>query len=155
MDTKRTPGFWIIIIVSLLILLMLVFGQVMAFIDYEFAESLGLQEPEDDITAMGVAANKGFGVGDTLIYLPMLVIGLIGLWTRKRWGVFAMVGAMAITAYWPMVNLFLLIFARDVPGFSFDDYATYTILLTGITLFGLWGIWYLYSRREVLAAKSS
>jgi hypothetical protein len=151
MDTKRTPGFWIIIIVGLLVMLMLLTGQVMAFIDYEFAESVGLQEPEADITAMGVASNKGFGVGDTLIYLPMLVLGLVGLWNRKMWGVFLMVGAMAITAYWPMANLFLLFFARDVPGFGFDDFATYTILLTGITLFGLWSVWYLYSRRKVLA----
>ena len=66
------------------------------------------------------------------------------------WGVFAMVSALAITAYWPMVSIFLLLYARGTPGFNFTDFASYAIVLTLITLYGLWGLWYLYKNRKIL-----
>jgi len=144
MDQKRTIGFWVIMVIGVLLLAVLLLGQVMSFINYDFTVAIGLQESRDVIGDMGVAMNKGFGVGDTIIYLPLLVAGLIGLWLRKMWGVFAMVSALAITAYWPMVVLFFLLFARDVSGFNFTAYATYTMFLIPITLYGLWGVAYLY-----------
>ena len=150
MAAKRTKGFWIIMIMGKLLLLILIVGQMMAFINYDFTVSIGLQESTDIIGEMGVAVNKGFGVGDTLIYTPILAIGLIGLWLRKMWGVFAMVGALAITAYWPMVSIFILIYAKDVPGFNFTNYVSYSILLSAITMYGIWGMWYLYKNRKIL-----
>jgi hypothetical protein len=125
----------------------------MSFIDYNFTVSIGLQESRDVIGEMGVAVNKGFGVGDTIIYTPLLVCGLIGLWSRKMWGVFAMASALAITAYWPMVCLFFLLFARGTAGFNFTSFTSYTITLTLTTLYSLWGLWYLYRNRRVLAGE--
>ena len=151
MTNSRPIGFWVLVIIGLLILVMLLVGQMMSFINYEFTVSIGLQESVDVIGEMGVAVNKGFGVGDTIIYIPLLVIGLVGLWVRKKWGIYAMVGALGITAYWPMVALFLLIFARGTPGFNFTNFTSYSILLTAFIIYGLWGIWYLYKNREVLA----
>ncbi|KDR95235.1 hypothetical protein SAMN02745945_00394 [Peptoclostridium litorale DSM 5388] len=151
MAAKRTKGFWIIMIMGKLLLLILIVGQMMAFINYDFTVSLGLQESKDIIGEMGVAVNKGFGVGDTIIYTPILAIGLIGLWLRKMWGVIAMTGALAITAYWPMVSIFILIYAKNVPGFNFTNYASYSILLSAITIYGIWGMWYLYKNRKILA----
>jgi len=150
MSNKRTAEFWIVIIIGILLLLMLILGQMMAFINYDFAVSIGLQESKDIIGEMGIAVNKGFGVGDTIIYIPLLVFGLMGLWFRKMWGVFAMVSALAITAYWPMVSIFLLLYARGTPGFNFTDFASYMIVLIPITLYGLWGLWYLYKNRKIL-----
>jgi len=150
MSNKRTVGFWVVMIVGILLLLMLIFGQMMAFINYDFAVSIGLQESKDIIGEMGVAVNKGFGVGDTIIYIPLLVFGLTGLWFRKTWGVFVMVSALAITAYWPMVSIFLLLYARGTSGFNFTDFTLYTIMLIPITLYGLWGLWYLYKNRKIL-----
>lgn len=154
MAAKRTKGFWVIVIMGKLLLLVLIIGQMMAFIDYDFTVSIGLQESKDIIGEMGVAVNKGFGAGDTIIYTPTLVIGLIGLWFRRMWGVFAMAGALAITAYWPMVSIFILIYAKDVPEFNFTNYTAYTaysILLSAITIYGIWGMWYLYKNRKILA----
>ena len=150
MSKRKRIGFWIMMIVGILLLLMLILGQMMAFINYDFAVSIGLQESKDIIGEMGIAVNKGFGVGDTIIYIPLLVFGLMGLWFRKMWGVFAMVSALAITAYWPMVSIFLLLYARGTPGFNFTDFASYAIMLTLITLYGLWGLWYLYKNRKIL-----
>jgi len=150
MSNKRTVGFWVVMIVGILLLLMLILGQMMAFINYDFAVSIGLQESKDIIGEMGIAVNKGFGVGDTIIYIPLLVFGLMGLWFRKMWGVYTMVSALAITAYWPMVSIFLLLYARGTTGFNFTDFAPYTIVLILIALYGLWGLWYLYKNRKIL-----
>lgn len=152
MTRARPVGFWILMIAGILMLAMLIVGQTMSFINYEFAVSIGLQESVDVFGEVGVAVNKGFGVGDTIIYLPLLVIGLVGLWVRKKWGIYAMAGAMGITAYWPMVSIFFLLFARGAPGFSFSNYTFYSILLSAFTLYGLWGLWYLYKNRELLAS---
>ena len=150
MSNKRTAGFWVVMIVGILLLLMLILGQMMSFINYDFTVSIGLQESKDIIGEMGIAVNKGFGVGDTIIYIPLLVFGLMGLWFRKMWGVYTMVSALAITAYWPMVSIFLLLYARGTTGFNFTDFAPYTIVLILITLYGLWGLWYLYKNRKIL-----
>ena len=72
MINKRTIGFWILMIFGILILVMLLIGQMMSFINYEFTVSIGLQESVDVIGEMGIAVNKGFGVGDTIIYIPLL-----------------------------------------------------------------------------------
>lgn len=151
MTKYRPVGFWILTFIGLLILVVLLIGQMMSFINYEFTVSIGLQESVDVIGEMGIAVNKGFGVGDTLIYIPLMVIGLVGLWLRKKWGIYALVGALGITAYWPMVSIFLLLFARGTPGFNFTNFTTYAILLTAFTIYGLWGLWYLYKNRDVLA----
>ena len=151
MSIKREIGFWILMIPGFLILLMLILGQMIAFINYEFTVSVGLQESVDIIGEYGVASNKAFGVGDTIIYLPLLIFGLLGLWKNKTWGVFTMIGALAITAYWPMVNLFFVYFATGLPGFNFIDYITYTIVLSLITIYGIWGMWYIYCNRKTLS----
>ncbi|HNV86618.1 MAG TPA: hypothetical protein PKL97_06605 [Candidatus Omnitrophota bacterium] len=136
---------------GLFLLVMLVLGQTMAFIDYDFAVRLGLQEHKDVIGPIGVAFNKGFGVGDTVVYIPLLLTGLIGLWRQKDWGFFAMTGALAITAYWPVACWFFLVFARGKPGFRFESYLSYSILLGSFTLYALWGLGYLYRNRKTLA----
>jgi len=154
MSQKRTIGFWVIMIIGVLLLVVLLVGQTMSFINYDFAVSLGLQESREVVGDLGVALNKGFGVGDTIIYVPLLVAGLIGLWVKKMWRVFAMACALAITAYWPMVMLFFLLFARNIPEFRFTAYASYTVPLISFTLYGIWGGCYLYWKRSVLASES-
>jgi len=154
MYIKRNAGFWILCFTAIIILLVLFIGQMMSFINYDFTISIGLQEPESLIGEMGVAINKGFGVGDTIIYIPLLITGLAGLWLRKEWGILAMAGAMGITAYWPMVSIFFMLFAKDTPGFNFTDFTSYTIILTVITFYGLWGLWYLYKNKNILMLKN-
>ncbi|MDH3267888.1 MAG: hypothetical protein OEM46_03440 [Ignavibacteria bacterium] len=144
MNNKRTSGFWFVMISGILIVVLLLLGQTMSFINYEFTVSLGLQEPVDQIGKIGVAVNKAFGVGDTIIYIPLLIVGLIGLWHKKKWGIWSMVAALGITAYWPVVCLFIIFFSVSVPEVNFTDVYSYVVVLGFITLYGLWGIWYLY-----------
>lgn len=153
MNTNRPTGFWVIMIISAIWLVMIFLGQVMAYINYDFTVSLGLQESRYAVTDIGVAVNKGFGVGDTIVYIPLIIIGLIGMWFKRTWGLFAMVGAFAVTMYFPAVCLSMLFFARGEPGFHFSNFTSYTIFLTIVALYGLWGLWYLYFRRDILVQK--
>ncbi len=150
MYEKRTAGFWFLIIPGILIFLMLVFGQMMAVIDYDFAVSIDLQEPADVWGEFGVAMNKAFGVSDTLIYLPLLLFGLIGMWLRKSWGLFTMLGALAITAYWPVMHIFYVLYADGLPGFNFTEFTSFITILIIITLYALWGMYYLYKNQKSL-----
>lgn len=150
MDNKVKVRFWILIIVSSLLSLIYLLGQTMAVINYDFTVSLELQEPVEEITKVGVALNKGFGVGDTIVYIPLLFIGIIGMIKRKQWGLYSMSGALAITMYWPIVCLTTLLFAKNSPGFNFSDYTTYSIVLPIISLFGLWGMLFIYKNSKAL-----
>ena len=151
MQNKRLSGFWFLVIIGIFLLAMLIIGQTMSFINYEFTVSTGLQEPVNIVGEMGVAMNKGFGAGDTIIYIPLLIIGLTGTWLKKPWGIFTMSAAMAITAYWPLVSLFILIFAEGTPGFNFTNYTPYTIILLSVEAYGLWGMWFIYKNRKLLS----
>ncbi len=152
MNNKRTTGFWVVTLGNILVLAMLALGQTMSLIDYELTVSMGLQEPREVITEMGVAINKGFAAGDTLVYVPLVVLGLLGLWKRAVWGVFATTGALAITAYWPIVNLSMLLFAKGAPGFNFTQFPFYSVILGSVTLYGLWGLCYMYKDHKRLAS---
>jgi hypothetical protein len=147
---SRKSGFCVLMILGVFFLLMLLFGQMMSFINYDFSVSLGLQESVDILGDTGVAINKAFGVGDTMIYLPLLLIGLIGLWLKKKWGLFSMIGALGITAYWPMVCLFILIMTKGLPEFHFNSFIEYTVVLSLFTIYGIWGIGYLYKNYKEL-----
>jgi hypothetical protein len=155
MSQNRTIGFWIIMLLGLVLLGVLLVGQTMSVIDYQFTVSIGLQESVDLISEMGVAVNKAFGVGDTMPYIPFLTLGLVGLWFRKDWGVFTMVSALAITVYWPIVNIFIVVFSQGSPGFHLQNTTSYAIVLSAIAFYGLWGLWYLYKNRKVLTQKKA
>ena len=144
MINKRKIEFWFLMIPGILILLMLIFGQMMAVVDYEFTVSIDMQEPVEVVDEFGVAMNKAFGVSDTIIYLPLLLFGLVGLWLRKPWGLFTMFGALAITAYWPVIHIFYVLYAEGLPGFYFTEFTSFIITLTIITSYAFWGMYYLY-----------
>ena len=149
MQNKKSVGYLFLMIIGLLILVILFLGQMMSFIDYDFTVSIGLQEAVEIVGEMGVAVNKGFGVGDTIIYTPLLLFGLLGLWFKRKWGVVSMIGALAITAYWPVVSIFIIFFGVGVPGFNFTDFTSYVIVLTLISLYGIWGIWFIYKNQNL------
>ena len=142
-------GMKILLVTGFLLLVMLLAGQTMAIIDYDFAVSMGLQESEEQLGERGVATNKGFGAGDTIVYIPLLVIGLIGIIRRSRWGMLAMGAAMGITVYWPVTCLFILFFSRGMQGFNFTSFTSYTVILSIITLYGIWGIVFLHRNKDL------
>ena len=152
-NLKKPSGFWLLIGFGIVLNILYLLGQTMAVINYDFAVSIGLQESVNEITEIGVASNKGFGFGDTVIYIPLYVLGIIGLLKRSAFGFYAMFGAMAITMYWPVVGLSMVIFAKGAPGWQFTNYTSYSILLSIIAFYGIWGFWFLYKNRDILVKK--
>ena len=63
-------------------------GQSFALINYDQAVDWGLQESIGEIGAVGIAFAKGFAFGDSFIYIPLLVIGIIGMLKKTQMGLF-------------------------------------------------------------------
>jgi hypothetical protein len=131
---------------------MFVAGQTMSLIDHDLTVSLGLQESEEEIGKVGIAFARGFALGDTVLYIPLFVIGIIGLVKRRSWGTFFMFGALAVTVYWPVVHLFAIYAGRSSMHLSSEKYLSYSIILPLIALYGLWGMWFLYKNRIKFSA---
>ncbi len=150
MYKKRRFGFWFLISTAILLNLMYLFGQTMAMINYDFTVSVGLQESVEEITEVGIAFNKGFGFADTIFYISLFIVGIVGMLRRILIGIYFMFGAMAVTVYWPMVCLSTVYFAKNAIGYNFSNFTEYTVLLSLISFYGLWGLWYLYTNRDEL-----
>jgi len=130
--------------------LLLVMGQTMAVLDYELAVTLGMQEDMREISEFGVAINRAFGVGDTLVYIPLIMLSIIGLIFRKRWALIVSAAVMGISAYWTATSAFMFWFLEGVPNYSFHPGAEYWLIMMFYFLFGLWGLWYLAFRGDAL-----
>lgn len=151
MGKKRGIGFTILIAISCILTVWFILGQALSVFFYEFTVSLGLQDSVNDVTPVGVAFNRGFGLADALFYIPLLIFGIVLLLRRKKAGIYIMFSAMAITVYWPIVCLSAVYFARGASGWNLTAYAEYTVILTVIIIYGLWGMFYLYRNRDRLA----
>ncbi len=149
LDT-RPFAFWIITGFLSLSLVLLLIGQTMAIINYDFAVQLGLQEDIKDVGSYGVQVNRAFGAGDTIVYIPLIVISIIGLILRKRWSLLTAAAAMGISAYWATTIVFMLIFLPGTPGYALDPGVEYWFLMAAFIIFGVWGLLYLVFRGEKL-----
>lgn len=136
---NKRAGFWLLVGVLLLVAVLLL-GQVLGLLNYPLAVQLGLQESEQQIGAYGVAVNRAFCVADSLLYLPLTLIALVGLLQRRSWSARAVTAVLAITAYWPLMSLAMLLFLPGMPGYTFQTPSSYWTLLSvvgGCSAFGL------------------
>jgi hypothetical protein len=153
LNNTQKIGFYSLLVMAIILNILYVLGQTMAPISYDFAVSIGLQEAVEEITEVGVAMNKGFGFGDTVVYMPLFIAGIIGLFKRTTWGFYCMAAALGITLYWPVVCMSILVFALGAEGWGFTDYTSYSVLLGIIFFYGAWGMIYLYRNRRTLINK--
>jgi hypothetical protein len=145
---KRDIGFWLLQGFGWLFLIYLIYAQAIPAFDYELGVAMGTQESSEKITEVGAAFWYGFAFGDLVAYIPLLMMGLIGYWLGKTWGRILLAAALGITVYWPIVCLAAVVAARDSAGWNLTDETPYWIVLPIITLWGIWGLWYI-SRQEV------
>ena len=149
-DHKRPFAFWVITAFMSVSLLLLFMGQTMALIDYDFAVQLGLQEDIKDVSNYGVQVNRAFGAGDTIVYIPLIAISIIGLLLRKRWSLLTTAAAMGVSAYWATTILFMLIFLEGTPGYYLEPGVEYWLFMAAFIIFGVWGLFYLIFRGDKL-----
>ncbi len=150
--TTRPVAFWIIVVFLVLSFIMLLLGQIMALIDYDSAAQLGLQESREAISEYGMQVNRGFAAGDTLVYATLTGASVIGLLLRKRWALLTTGAVMGISAYWPVVSVFMLIFLRGVPGYTLVPGLEMWLVMAIYFAFGVWGLFYLILRGDRLVS---
>ena len=137
----RRATFWISQGPGWLLLAYLIVAQGVSALDYDLGVAMGTQESADVITDVGVAFWYGFAFGDLVIYIPLLAVGLVGQWLGKAWTDVALVAALRITSYWPVVCLAAVVAARDSDGWLLPSEAGYWLVLPVITIWGTWGLW--------------
>jgi hypothetical protein len=131
--TVQLPG-WIL-------LAYLVLAQGLSAIDYELGVRMGTQEPAEQISEVGTAFWYGFAFADLVWYIPVLSVGLVGLWRRSTWSRAVAGAAFGITVYWPVVCLAALVDARGAAGWKLADETAYWIVLPVMAAWGLWALW--------------
>lgn len=147
---RRSFAFWIITGILLLSLILLLMGQTMALINYELAVALGFQESVKDVGEFGVQINRAFGASDTLIYIPLIILSIIGLFLRKKWALFTSAAVMGISSYWATTAAFMFYFLIGVPNFNFVPGVDYWLFMTAYIIFGVWGLLYIILRGDKL-----
>lgn len=143
---NRHISFWVLTVFLIISLLLFLLGQTTAIFNYDFAVSLGLQESIEEVGEFGVQLNRAFGVGDTIIYIPLIVISIIGLFMKKSWALMTAAAVMGISAYWATTVGFILWFLMDVPGYKFVPGAEYWWFISAYIVFGIVGLFYLVYR---------
>ena len=122
----------------------------MAIVDYDLAVALGLQESIDDIGQHGVAVNRAFGTSDTFVYIPLIILSIVGLARRKRWGLYLTAAVMGISAYWVVTVAFMMYYLVGVSGYYLEPGIEYWIFMGFFILFGAGGLLYLVLRGDRL-----
>lgn len=138
--SKRDTSFWALQIAGWLLLIYLIYAQGITAFGYDLGVAMGTQEPATMITEVGAAFWYGFAFGDSLTYIPFLLVGLMGHLRAARWGRIWMAAALGITVYWPIVCLAALVHARGALGWNIASEVPYWIVLPMITAWGAWGL---------------
>ena len=149
-DHRRPLAFWVITAFLSVSLLLLLMGQTMAVIDYDFAVQLGLQEDIKDVSIYGVHVNRAFGAGDTLVYIPLMALSIAGLILRKRWSLLTTAAVMGVSAYWATTIVFMLLFLTGTPGYYLEPGLEYWLFMAAFIVFGVCGLLYLVFRGDNL-----
>jgi len=140
---QRGIAFWAIQGFGWLLLIYLIYAQAISAFNYDWGVATGTQESAENITEVGVSFWYGFALGDLLVYIPILTVGLIGHMLARQWGRIALAAALGITAYWPIVCLAALVDARDAAGWSVSSETPYWIVCLVIASWGAWGLYLL------------
>jgi hypothetical protein len=144
MISKNRPlAFWIFTLFLFLSIFLMLIGQTMSVFNYDLTVDLGLQESLEQVGEYGVQVNRAFGAGDTIIYIPLLITSLIGLWLKKRWALISTAAAVGVSAYWSVTIIFILIFAPGSSGYNYIPDPEIWIFVGTYVLFGIWGFIYL------------
>jgi hypothetical protein len=147
---KRPLALWGICVFLALSVVVLLLGQTSALFAYDFAVSLGLQESVEDVTEFGVEVNRAFGGSDTIVYIPLMVLSLVGLARGRRWALAVTAAAMGVSVYWAVTVGIMLAFLRGTPGYGLVPGMEYWVFLGVFIAVGAWGIIYIALRGDRL-----
>jgi hypothetical protein len=150
MPKSRPVAFWIIVVFLAVSIVLMLMGQTMSVFNYDLTVDLGLQESREQVGEFGVQVNRAFGAADTLIYIPLMIASLAGLWLKKRWSLLTTAAAFGVSAYWSVTVAFMMAFLSDSPSYSLQPGPEYWIFIGAYIVFGGWGLFYLIVRGDEL-----
>jgi len=147
---SRPVAFWIFVVFLAVSIVLMLMGQAMCVFYYDLTVRLGLQESPEQVGEFGVQVNRAFGVGDTIVYVPLLIASLAGLWLKKRWSLLTTAAVVGISVYWSVTVSFIFLFQAGTPGYSYVPGLEIWFFVGTYTAFGVWGLFYLIMRGEAL-----
>ena len=143
MNCARDMTFWSLQGPGWLLPVYLLIAQAPAAFSYELGVAMGTQEPAGMISEVGTAFWHGFAIADTLIYIPLLFLGLIGHLRDRPGARVALSAALCISVYLPLGCLSAMVCARDAAGWDLIGEGPYWIVCLTIAAWGIWGLWVL------------
>ncbi len=147
---KKAPlGIKLIIGFFMLNLILFVVGQGGAVVSYDDVANLGLQEARETIDPVIVVVNRGIGLADVLIGVPLFILAIIGLWRLRYYGAVFSWMVLGISIYWPTVAWAKQSFymQASIKSQPFDVGAHG--VLAFVFIFSLWASWYLFKHRKL------
>ena len=127
------------------------FGQTLAVFMYDKTAEWGLQGSRAVLDPALVEVNRGIGLADTILMLPLFIVAIIGLLKRRFYGAVMSWLVFGITLYWPIIFWCTQSFYKS-NGIAHQPTSLLTIILPGvIVLIAAWGSWYLARYRELLS----
>lgn len=146
----RPAGFWILeSFMAFSVILMLV-GQTVSVFDYDFTVRYGLQESVEQVGMYGVQVNRSFGASDTVIYIPLLIVSLWGLWYQKPWALVTTAAISGISLYWSTTIIFMFLFLPGTSSYKYVPGIDIWGFVIAFALFGAWSMWYLIFHNKAL-----
>jgi len=146
----RSCGFWVIVVFLAVSIVLMLMGQTLGVFNYDLAARLGLQEKPEEMTDFGVQVNRAFGAADTVVYLPLIVISMVGLILRKRWSLLVTAAFFGASAYWTVTVTFMLLFLPGVTGYSNVPGPEIWLFIGTYMVVGVLGLFYLIRRGDEL-----
>lgn len=149
-NRSRPLAFWLLIIFFTISIFMMLVGQSMSIFNYDLTVQLGLQESRDQVSEFGVQVNRAFGVGDTVIFVPLLIASVFGLWFRKRWSLITTSATLGVSAYWSITIFFMFLFLPNTPGYAYVPGPEIWSFVGFYIVAGIWGLIYMMIRGDTL-----
>ncbi|KAL9182069.1 hypothetical protein ACHAXT_012412 [Thalassiosira profunda] len=127
-------------------------GQTTCIFFYDLAASWGLQEPADEIGPSMHQVNRAFGVGDSLIQIPLLISSAIGLSRKKRWALICTAASGGIHLYWTTTVTFILKFMdkNDIDVWKHEVPTEVWAFIAFYFVYGVLALEFLYHFRDTL-----
>lgn len=148
---KNTPSpaaFRAIVIFLALSAVLMLIAQATPVFDYDLAVRLGFQKGADQITDFGVQVIRAFCVSDTVVFIPLTVLALVGMLMKKRWALYATASTSGISVYWVVAYGYMVTTLQGAPGYHAVLEAPDWVIMSAYVGFGVWSLLYLMIRGD-------
>eukprot|EP00339_Tiarina_fusa_P024415 CAMPEP_0117052114 /NCGR_PEP_ID=MMETSP0472-20121206/36026_1 /TAXON_ID=693140 ORGANISM="Tiarina fusus, Strain LIS" /NCGR_SAMPLE_ID=MMETSP0472 /ASSEMBLY_ACC=CAM_ASM_000603 /LENGTH=155 /DNA_ID=CAMNT_0004766623 /DNA_START=91 /DNA_END=555 /DNA_ORIENTATION=+ len=129
---------------------LLLLTQTWAVFDYDTVAGLKLQEPRSMADEAVVQTNRAIGLGDTIIMLPLNIMAIVGILSRKFYGVICSWMLLGAALYWPVVFVMSRFTYASADILHIPLRAEDLITTGAVFFFACWGSWLLCRSPELI-----